>query len=163
MLFFKSFLILLILIFKANPLFAKRLCQRGETIGVDCELAYVLFSANQSWHTPVYRLQRGSRYKFTTRLSADWSDAGIRADLKGWTQLKPLAAVYSTLRRSLSLGFYQIGFCDTRRYKNCRALDRSVVTDKASTSSKIHIFVNDVPGYAFNNRGMAFIQIEKVR
>ena len=64
MLFFKSFLMLLLLTFRANPLFAKKLCHKGETIGVDCELAYVLFAANQSWQT----LSTGFNedyYKFT--------------------------------------------------------------------------------------------------
>ena len=153
-------MLLTILFCITKTAFSRTKCQKNNTIGSNCEYAEYTFKPNKEWSELPYKLKKGSSYKVLTRLDSNWSDAGVKADLKGWTTHKFIAGLFSIIRRTKNIGFYQIGICEDKKYKNINSLDKRVVHLKANYSSKPMLFVNDVAGYAHNNKGRAYIRIE---
>ncbi len=141
--------------------YSKKRCKMTEVIGRDCDYASIRFVPNVEWQSIGQYLDKDIVYKFTTHLSKDWQDDNIPANLKGWIEFKSLAKAYSVIRRAKNFGFYQIGFCETKDYLNCKSLEQAVKYHRVETKSQIHFFVNDVKNFSFNNKGIAFIRIEK--
>ncbi len=154
--------IFLLLLNAPSYAYSKKRCEVDEVIGRDCDYASIRFVPNVEWQSIGQYLDKDLVYKFTTRLSRDWKDDHIPANLKGWLKFKVLAKTYSIIRRDKSFGFYQIGFCETKDHVNCKPLEKAIKYHRLESTSKIHFFVNDVKNYSFNNKGRAFIKIEAI-
>ena len=120
------------------------------------------FNPKNEWQKLSINLQPNKEYEISVELSENWADDGIKADLSGWLEYKFLANIYSTLRRTKDFGFYQLGFCYSKDYKNCTVLDKPKNIIKVKSNTVLYLFVNDVANFAFNNDGYANISFTSI-
>ena len=136
-------------------------CKPREEIGHNCDYANIVFNPRNEWQEIKVKFLKGINYRFVTRLSNDWKDWNEPADLNGWKKHKTLAKIYSVARRYRPYGFYQLIMCESKKYKECKLIDRTRKNFVFNKDTTIIMFVNDARGFAFNNKGKAFIRVEK--
>ena len=111
------FSIFSLLISLPSDAFAKKRCKKNEVIGGDCDYASIRFIPNVEWQSIEQYLDEDILYKFTTRLSKDWQDDTVPANLEGWIKFKPLAKAYSVLEGLKVSVFIKLDFAKLKSIK----------------------------------------------
>ena len=138
------------------------ICDHESSLEWGCKLQKFRFEPSQEWHKSNFKIEEGKEYQISVRLSRDWSDSGVKSNLGGWTEYKTISQVYSPMRRSREMKFYQLAFCQNQSYDDCHVLERRKTSFKPDFSGHLYFFVNDVSNFAFNNKGFADIEIKEL-
>jgi len=103
--------------------------------------------------------QSGKTYNFSARELDTWKDFTTPASVEGWTTMKWLANIYWIMARTKASGFYYLTGCIKNGSNEYYFQIGKSCTITAPFSGRLYLFVNDVPGFFWNNKGTAMVNV----